>query len=97
MKGLIQGFGQGQEHQGGIELLTVTNNNGELLPPLDWNGWRRETVRAIAKGVELPRRSWGDRKQPEKEHPTAILAHSDLLLLPPNGQIPLEAREWHSP
>lgn len=38
MKGLIQGFGQGQEHQGGIELLTVTNNNGELLPPLDWNG-----------------------------------------------------------
>lgn len=59
MKGLIQEFGQGLENQEGIELLTVTNNKGELVPPLDLNGRRREmvlqgTMGAGAEGMELP-------------------------------------------
>lgn len=59
MKGLIQEFGQGLENQEGIELLTVTNNKGELVPPLDLNGRGREmvlqgTMRAGAEGMELP-------------------------------------------
>lgn len=59
MKGLIQEFGQGLENQEGIELLTVTNNKGELVPPLDLNGRGKEmvlqgTMGAGAEGMELP-------------------------------------------
>lgn len=53
-------------------------------------------MRAIAKRVELPHRSRDDREQPEKEYPTAVLVHSDLLLPLPDGQILLEARVTQS-